>query len=280
MIVDAHHHFWRFSAAEFGWIDDRMAAIRRDFLPADLGPEMAAAGVDQVVSVQARQSLEETRWLLDLAARSPFIAGVVGWVPLAAPSVVTALAELAAHPKLVGVRHVLQDEPDPAYMLRDDFQAGIRALRAFDLSYDILIYARQLPQAIELVDRHPAQPFVVDHLAKPSMGKGTIQPWAGQMRELARRPHVTCKLSGLVTEIGRPAWTVADLRPYVDVVLDAFGPERVLFGSDWPVCLVACGSAGWMEIVSELVARLSPAERAAVLGGNAQRAYRLGVARA
>jgi L-fuconolactonase len=280
MIVDAHHHFWRYSAAELGWIDDHMAALQRDFLPADLEPELAAAGIDQVVSVQARQSLEETRWLLELADGSPFVAGVVGWVPLAAPSISAMLAELAAHPKLVGVRHVLQDEPDPGYMLRDDFQRGLRALRAFELSYDLLIYERQLPQAIELVDRHPQQPFVIDHLAKPAIKLGALEPWAGRLRELARRPHVTCKLSGLVTEIGRPGWSVADLRPYAEVVLDAFGPERVVFGSDWPVCLVACGYARWMEIVRELLAGLSPAERAAVLGGNARRAYRLGAARA
>ncbi len=275
MVVDAHHHFWRYSPAEYGWIDDRMAALRRDFLPADLQREMRAAGVDAVVSVQARQSVEETRWLLDLAAQNPFIAGVVGWVPLVSPSVAADLAQFAAHPKLVAVRHVLQDEPDPLFMLRADFQAGIRALRAFDLAYDILIYDRHLPQTIELVDRHLSQRFVIDHMAKPSIKERRTEPWARQMRELARRPDVCCKLSGLVTEIGRPNWTVADLRPYVDVVLDAFGPERVLFGSDWPVCLVACGYPRWMEIVQEIIAPLSPTERAAILGGNARRVYRL-----
>ena len=277
MVVDAHHHFWRYSLAEYGWIDDRMAAIRRDFLPADLQREMRAAGVDAVVSVQARQSVEETRWLLDLATQNPFIAGVVGWVPLVSPSVEALLAPFAAHPKLVAIRHVLQDEPDPRFMLRADFQAGIRSLRAFNLTYDILIYERLLPQTIELVDRHPEQPFVIDHIAKPLIKERTIEPWARGMRELGRRPHVCCKLSGMVTEIGRPHWSIADLRPYVDVVLDAFGPERVLFGSDWPVCLVACGYPRWMEIVQELIAPLSPTERAAILGENARRVYRLKV---
>jgi L-fuconolactonase len=276
MIIDSHHHFWRYSPAEYGWIDDGMAAIRRDFLPADLRREMAVAGVDAVVSVQARQSLEETRWLLALAAQNPFIAGVVGWVPLVSPSVATTLAELAAQSKLVAVRHVLQDEPDSQFMLRADFQAGIRALQAFDLTYDVLIYDRHLPQAIELVDRHPSQRFVVDHMAKPSIKQGAIEPWARWLRELARRPHVSCKLSGLVTELGRPDWTSAELRPYVDVVLDAFGPDRVLFGSDWPVCLVVCGYARWMATVKELIAHLSPTERAAILGENARRLYRLG----
>ena len=275
MVVDSHHHFWRYSLAEYGWIDDHMAAIRRDFLPAHLQQEMGAAGVDAVVSVQARQSVEATRWLLDLATQNPFIAGVVGWVPLASPTVAADLAQFVVHPRLVAIRHVLQDEPDPRFMLREDFQAGIRALRAYDLAYDILIYHRHLPQTIELVDRHPAQPFVVDHMAKPAIKQGTIEPWARGMRELARRPHVCCKLSGMVTEIGRPHWSLADLRPYFDVVLEAFGPERVLFGSDWPVCLVACGYARWMEIVQELIAPLSSGERAAILGDNARRVYRL-----
>jgi Predicted metal-dependent hydrolase of the TIM-barrel fold len=279
MVVDAHHHFWRYSPAEYGWIDDGMAALRRDFLPADLQREMGAAGVDAVVSVQARQSIEETRWLLALAAQKPFIAGVVGWVPLVSPTVAADLAQFASHPKLVAIRHVLQDEPDPLFMLRADFQAGIRALRAHNLTYDILIYHRHLPQTIELVDRHPSQAFVVDHMAKPAIEQGNVEPWARGMRELARRPHVCCKLSGMVTEIGRPHWTVADLRPYVDVVLEAFGADRVLFGSDWPVCLVACGYARWLEIVQELIAPLSPSERAAILGGNARRVYRLGEAR-
>ena len=279
LVIDAHHHFWRYSPAEYGWIDDGMAAIRRDFLPADLEREMGAAGVDAVVSVQARQSIEETRWLLALAAQNPFIAGVVGWVPLVSPSVVADLAQFASHRKLVAIRHVLQDEPDPLFMLRADFQAGIRALRAFNLTYDILIFDRHLPQAIELVDQHPNQPFVIDHMAKPSIKQRTIEPWARGMRELARRPHVCCKLSGMVTEIGRPHWTITDLRPYVDVVLEAFGPDRVLFGSDWPVCLVACGYARWLEIVQELIVPLSPSERAAILGGNARRVYRLGEAR-
>jgi hypothetical protein len=186
MIIDSHHHFWRYSPAEYGWIDDGMAAIRRDFLPADLRREMAVAGVDAVVSVQARQSLEETRWLLALAAQNPFIAGVVGWVPLVSPSVATTLAELAAQSKLVAVRHVLQDEPDSQFMLRADFQAGIRALQAFDLTYDVLIYDRHLPQAIELVDRHPSQraqgsiaPCLIEGLERSSPGRAGCASWRG-----------------------------------------------------------------------------------------------------
>jgi L-fuconolactonase len=276
MIVDSHHHFWRYNPIDYGWIDDGMAKIRRDFLPADLHQDMVAAGVDAVLSVQARQSVEETRWLLDLAAANGFITGVVGWVPLASPSLPATLEEFAAYPKLVGVRHVLQDEPDPAYMLREDFQAGIRALRDFNLSYDILVFERHLPQTIEFVDRHPAQPFVVDHMAKPRMKQREIEPWSRRMRELAKRPNVSCKISGLTTEVGRANWNIADLRPYVDVVLESFGPNRVLFGSDWPVCLVACDYPRWMATVQELIADLSPTERSAILGGNAHRVYRLG----
>jgi L-fuconolactonase len=258
MIVDSHHHFWRYNLADYGWIDDGMAKIRRDFLPGDLRREMTAAGVDAVVSVQARQSVEETHWLLDLAATNDFITGVVGWVPLVSPSVAATLEKFAANPKLVAIRHVLQDEPDADYMLRPDFQAGIRALRTFDLTYDILIFARQLPQIVKFVDSHPNQPFVVDHMAKPRMRQREVEPWSRDMRELAKRPHVCCKLSGLTTEVGRPNWTTADLRPYVDVALEAFGPDRVLFGSDWPVCLVACDYARWMTTVQELIANCRP----------------------
>jgi len=205
MVIDSHHHFWCYRPAEFGWIDDNMAAIRRDFLPADLAREMGAAGVGAVVSVQARQTVEETRWLLDLATQNPFVAGVVGWVPLVSPSVAAALAQFAAHPKLVAIRHVLQDEPDPLFMLREDFQAGIRALRDFNLTYDILIFHRHLPQTIELVDRHPAQPFVIDHMAKPSIKQRSIEPWRVTCANWGDGHTSVCKLSGLVTEIGRPA---------------------------------------------------------------------------
>lgn len=276
MVIDSHHHFWQYNLAEYGWIDDSMARIRCDFLPDDLHRETTAAGVDAVVSVQARQSVEETRWLLELAAANDFIAGVVGWVPLVSPSVAATLEALAAHRKLVAIRHVLQDEPDPAYMLRSDFQAGIRTLLSFNLTYDILIFERHLPTATQFVDRHPAQQFVIDHVAKPQMRHGEFEPWSSRIRELARRPHVCCKLSGMTTEIGRPDWTIADLRPYVDVVLEAFGPDRVLFGSDWPVCLVACDYAKWLGTVKELIADLSPDERSAILGENARRVYRLG----
>jgi L-fuconolactonase len=275
MIVDAHQHFWRYEAAEYDWIDDELAAIRRDFLPADLEREIIAASVDAVVSVQARQSLVETEWLLELAERNEFIAGVVGWVPLTSASVGETLGRLAANPRLRGVRHVLQGEADPDYAARPDFDAGIGALRELGLVYDILIYEHQLPMAIALVDRHPRQTFVVDHVAKPRIREGALSPWRESLRELARRRNVFCKLSGMVTEADPRSWTLATLAPYVDVVLTAFSPSRVMFGSDWPVCLAACSYSRWVATVRELCGALSPSERDAVLGGTALRAYGL-----
>ena len=275
MIVDSHQHFWRYDRHEFDWIGDDLVAIRRDFLPEDLGREIAAAGVDSVVSVQARQSLAETRWLLELAGTTAFVAGVVGWVPLVSPSIADTLAELAANPRLVGVRHVLQGEADPDYAARPDFNRGIAALRGLGLAYDILVYERQVPAAIALVDRHPGQVFVVDHLAKPRIRDGVVSPWREWLRELARRPNVFCKLSGMVTEADPRAWTRESLQPYADVALEAFGPSRLMFGSDWPVCLAACPYPRWLATVGELSAGLSATEREELMGKTARRAYGL-----
>jgi L-fuconolactonase len=275
VIVDSHQHFWRYDLREYDWIDDELAAIRQDFLPADLAREIQAAGVDAVVSVQARQTLEETRWLLDLAAQNDFVAGVVGWVPLVSPTVGDTLAALAENARLCGVRHVLQGEPDPDFPARKDFNAGIGGLRELGLAYDILIYEHQLPMATALVDRHPDQVFVVDHIAKPRIRDGVVSPWRERIRGLARRPNVYCKLSGMVTEADLRGWTRASLEPYAHAVLEAFGPERVMFGSDWPVCVAACGYSQWLATVRELCGGMSAGERERVLGGTARAAYRL-----
>jgi L-fuconolactonase len=275
VIVDSHQHFWRYDPVEYDWIGDELAPIRRDFLPSDLGGEIDSAGVGAVVSVQARQTLDETLWLLELASAHDFVAGVVGWVPLVSETVGDILETLARDPKLRGVRHVLQGEADPAFALREDFNRGIALLRGLGLAYDVLVYEHQLEVAMALVDRHPDQVFVVDHAAKPRIRAGVLSPWRERMRELGRRPNVFCKLSGLVTEAHPRAWTRDDLEPYADVVLSAFGPSRVMFGSDWPVCLAACSYARWLATVRELCAALSPAERESVLGGSARRAYRL-----
>jgi L-fuconolactonase len=275
LIVDSHQHFWRYDAKEYDWIGDEAAAIRRDFLPADLARETGPAGVDAVVSVQARQTLGETRWLLELTGANAFIAGVVGWVPLVSPTVGDTLAELAANPRLCGVRHVLQGEANPDFAARPDFNRGIAALKELGLAYDILVYERQLPMATALVDRHPDQVFVVDHVAKPRIRDGIVSPWRERIRELARRPNVFCKLSGMVTEADPRAWTRATLEPYAEAVLEAFGPARVMFGSDWPVCLAGCGYSEWLATVRELCAGLSATERESVLGGTARLAYGL-----
>ncbi len=231
-----------------------------------------------MVSVQARQSLVETGWLLDLAQRHVFVRGVVGWAPLIDAEIEAHLDRLAAHPaaaKLRAFRHVLQGEPDDGYMLRADFDRGLRALGRRGYAYDILILERQLPNAVVLADRHPDQSFVLDHIAKPRIGAGEREPWAKNIRELARRPNVVCKLSGMVTETDVDRWTPEQLQPYFDVVLAAFGPGRLLFGSDWPVCLAGVGYARWKQTVENWIAPLSADERAGILGGNAKRVYRL-----
>jgi L-fuconolactonase len=275
MKIDSHHHFWKYSAEEYPWIGDSMAALRRDFLPEHLKAEIAAAGIDGVVSVQARQSVRETEWLLSLADVNPFIKAVVGWVPLARPDVRDTLAALAANPKFRAVRHVVQDEPDDRFILGGDFNRGVSALRDFGLVYDILIFERQLASSIEFVDRHPKQIFVLDHIAKPRIGDSAIEPWRANIRELARRPNVYCKVSGMVTEADWKTWSAEQLRPYFDVVLQAFGPKRLMFGTDWPVCLAASGYSRWVEVVRKFSAGLSADEQEWLFGKTAVQAYGL-----
>lgn len=275
MIVDSHHHFWRYDPVEYEWISDSMRALRRDFLPADLRREVAAAGVDGVVSVQARQTLSETHALLAHARENDFIRGVVGWVPLVDPAVRGTLEELAQDPYLRACRHVLQDESDDEYMLRPDFNEGVRAVTEAGLVYDILIFERHLPQTLEFVDRHPNQVFVLDHIGKPRIRDGSFGAWHAAIRDLARRANLYCKVSGMVTEADWELWSEAELAPYMDAVLDVFGPRRLMYGSDWPVCLAGVGYARWFELVAGFAARLSADERDRVLGGTAIEAYRL-----
>ena len=275
MRIDAHQHFWRYNAAEFDWIDDSMSALRRDFLPGDLKHELEGAGFHGSVVVQARQSLEETRWLLELAASSPQILGVVGWVDLRSLDLRAQLQEFAGNPKLVGIRHVVQAEPDDRFMLRSDFLRGIAVLEEFDLAYDILIYPKHLPVAAEFVQHFPRQRFVLDHLAKPFIKAGTIQPWNSEMRELARFSSVFCKLSGMVTEADWQNWKPEHMKPYLDIALDCFGPDRLMVGSDWPVCRVAASYSRTMNIVLDYFAKQASDIQDAVLGGNAQRFWKL-----
>jgi L-fucono-1,5-lactonase len=275
MKIDSHHHFWKYDPAEYGWINDSMRIIRRDFLPTDLQAELRKVGIDGAISVQARQTLDETRWLLDLAEQNEFINGVVGWVPLSGPDVCKHLDELSTRPLLKGIRHVVQDEPDDRFVHRDDFNAGVRALANYGLVYDILIYEWHLPHAIEFVDRHPNQVFVLDHLAKPRAKEHAVDPWRTNILRIAERENVFCKLSGLVTEADWNAWTEGQLSVYLETVIEAFGPRRVMFGSDWPVCLLASSYARWYDVVRGFCTELSPSEQARVFGETAIEAYNL-----
>jgi len=274
--IDAHQHFWRYSAEEYGWIDAAMSVIRRDFLPADFATILAAEKLDGSVAVQARQSVAETDWLLALASANSSIKAVVGWLPLAelGQGATALLEQYRAHPRFKGVRHVLQAEPD-AYFEHGGFNAALREVAACDLTYDLLIFARQLPAALAWVDRHPALRLVVDHIAKPVVEGAPPAAWRAQITELARRPNVFCKFSGVVTEVPGWSWTPQLLRPYFEVVLQAFGPERLMFGSDWPVCLVAAEYTRWLAFVKDSLAPLTPAEQSAIMGGTATKFYKL-----
>jgi L-fuconolactonase len=271
--VDAHQHFWRYSPQTHGWIDERMGVLKRDFLPEDLQPLLRAEGFGRSVAVQAAQSLEETRFLLDLADRHDFIGAVVGWVDLRSPEVEAQLQSFASHARFKGVRHVAQDEPDDLFLVREDVMNGIAALESFGLTYDLLVYPRQLPAAVDLVRRFPRQRFVLDHLGKPEIAKGVVSPWRERVRELARLPNVCCKVSGMVTEASWTGWRADDLRPYLDVVFEAFRPERLMIGSDWPVCTLAGDYGRVMATVRDYMASLTQPEQGAILGGTAARFY-------
>lgn len=274
MRIDAHHHLWRYRADEYAWMDDRMQVLRRDFVPEDLEAELARSRLDGAVAVQARQSVEETHWLLELAHRYTFIKGVVGWVSLVSNEVDKEL-ELVFDEKLKGVRHIVQDEADDDFILRDDFNRGISRLKHYGLVYDILIFHHHLPQTIQFVDRHPGQRFVLDHIAKPPIREGVLDPWREELQRLAKRENVFCKLSGMVTEADWTNWREEALKPYFEVVLEAFGPKRLMFGSDWPVCLLAGDYQSWFKAACSLIAPLSPDEQLQILGKTASQVYTL-----
>jgi len=277
MYIDAHQHFWRYRAEEYRWIDGSMAVLRRDFLPDDSVHEMAAQGFDACVAVQAQHTLDETSWLLALADTHPSIAGVVGWVDLQAGAdrVRAQLESFARHQKFVGVRHIAQSEPDDRFLVRPHVLEGLAVLGEFDLPFDLLVYRRHLAVAAECVARFPQHRFVLDHLAKPDIRGGEIDAWARDLRALAAHPNVWGKVSGLITEAACQAWTPDQIRPYLDVAFDAFGWQRLMIGSDWPVCLVAGTYGRTMNLVCEYVAARPAHEQAAILGGNARRFWRL-----
>src|SRR6202171_6057664 len=275
MRIDAHQHFWVYDPHEYDGTGDSMASLRRDFLPDELKSELERSGFQGCVAVQARQTLEETRWLLKLAAASPFILGVVGWVDLQSPQVRSQLQTVAENPKLVGIRHVVQGEPDDRFLLRPEFLRGVAALEEFDLAYDILIYTRHLPVAAEFVERFPRQRFVLDHLAKPPVKSRSLHPWSEGVRKLAAFPNVSCKLSGLGTEAGWQHWKPADIAPSLDMSFEVFGPQRLMIGSDWPVCTVAASYGCAMGVVKDYLGRYSVQVQDSVLGENAQRFWKL-----
>jgi L-fuconolactonase len=277
LTIDAHQHFWQLSQPfNYRWLDAAaLAAIRRDFLPEDLEPHLRAVGIDRTVVVQTQHDIRENHWALDLADKTPFIAGVVGWVDLASAECKRQLLEVIEHPKFVGVRHVTQDEPDDDFIVRDDVLRGLRVLESRGVPFDLLFHPRHLRHAAALAARLPDLPMVIDHLAKPHIREHRINDWLPDFQAAARHPNVYCKLSGMVTEADWVRWTVDDLKPYVHAALDAFGPDRLMFGSDWPVCTVAATYFEVHEALDQALGPLSDPERAKIFGATAARFYGL-----
>lgn len=275
-MIDAHHHLWVFDEADFSWITHEMGSLRRDFTPVELQRELIGAGVTGAISVQARTSLEETEFLLEAAASTDFIRGVVGWIDLTSPAVGADLERFAEHAKFKGVREICQGAPDEQFFTNGSFNEGIRQLTNRRLTYDLLIYAHQLPGAAAFVDQHPHQQFVLDHCGKPEIrGSQPSTAWRQQLTELARRPHVACKLSGLATEVLDRTLEVnlKLMRPYFETALEAFGPDRLMLGSDWPVLNLRTSYATWMGIIRDWLAEYPSEVEAAVTNETAIKIY-------
>ncbi|AWB67841.1 amidohydrolase [Saccharobesus litoralis] len=276
MRIDSHQHFWQYSKAEYGWISEELSILQRDFLPEDLAQELASNQLDACIAVQARQTQQETNWLLSLADEYPQIKGVVGWIDLRSAQLPQLLAQYKNSRKLVGFRHVLQDEVDPNFMLADDFIQGIKTLAESGYSYDILIFAHQLPQTLKLVESLPEMRLVVDHIAKPKIATGEdFSAWQANIEQLAQHQHIYCKVSGMVTEADFNNWQTEDFIPYLKVIFNAFGADRVMFGSDWPVCLLGGSYQQIKNIVDEFVKKEYPEDYDKVFGLNAARFYQV-----
>lgn len=273
--IDSHVHFWRIDHYASGWMQGPFAPLKRNFLPRDLAPLMRERGIERAVFVQAQHVEADNQWVLDLAREHPWIAGVVGWIDLRAPDVAERVAHWSAQPKFCGVRHIVQDEPDDDWILRDDVSRGLRALEEHDVAYDLLFFVKHLRHAATVAKRFPRLRLVIDHCSKPRIAAGSVDDWLPALREAARMPNVFIKLSGLVTEADWHKWTVDDLRRYVDHALQCFGPARAMLGSDWPVCTLAGSYARVIEALDATLGRLSPSEKAAVQGETAARFYRL-----
>jgi L-fuconolactonase len=272
--IDTHQHFWIYRPQDYGWIGPGMEGLRRDYLPTDLAPLLASEGIDGTVAVQARQTVEESRWLLELANQNDFIKGVVGWVDLRSPRVGEQLERFVSHPKFRGVRHIVHDEPDDQFMMQDDFRRGIGRLKAYGLTYDLLLFPRHLPVAKRLVEEFPDQPFVLDHISKPPIKEHKIEPWLTDLRSLAASENVFCKVSGMVTEADWAEWKASDFEPYLDAVFECFGTKRIMIGSDWPVSTLAASYSSVVQLSTAYIQRLSVAEQADVWCNNAQSFYR------
>lgn len=273
--IDSHQHFWQYNPAEHTWMTGAMDVLKKDFLPMDLAPLLNQISFDGCIAVQARQSIDETNWLLKLAAENNFIKGVVGWVDLRSSDIHEVLSGYSNQKKLVGVRHVVHDEPDDNFMLQTAFQNGIAALKEFNLTYDLLLFPKHLPVALQLVKKFPEQSFVVDHIAKPFINKKEIAPWRDDLKELAKHPNVYCKLSGMVTEAKWNDWKEADFKQYMDIVTESFGTNRIMIGSDWPVCTLSGNYSATMNIVIDYSMQFSNETRDAILGENCLHFYKI-----
>lgn len=275
--IDAHQHLWRYLPPGPAWMADGMEILRRDFLLDDLRAVTTDASVMGTIVVETERTIEGTVWLSQIAASDDLICGVVGWAPLTDPAIESHLERVASLAKMKAIRHPIHDEPDDQFVLRDDFNHGVAALKQLNLGYDILIFEKHLPQTIQFVDRHPDQVFILDHIGKPRIRDRAFSPWKENIRELARRPNVYCKISGLVTEADWNTWSDAYLYPYVEIVLEAFTPKRTMFGSDWPVVTLASSYRRWIDTVRSAIAQLSTTERERILSGTAIEAYCLEV---
>ncbi|MBU2998019.1 amidohydrolase family protein [Cellulophaga baltica] len=275
MTIDSHQHFWKYTQETHGWIDDNMAVIRRDFLPRDLKPILQENNIDGCVAIQADQTLEETNFLLQLANENDFIKAVVGWVDLREQNIASTLEGLKQNKKLKGFRHIVQGESDPNFLLRSEFLNGISHLEKNDFTYDILVFPHQLGATLEFVKKFPNQKFVIDHIAKPYIKDSFFDGWALLMKEIAKQENVFCKLSGIATEADIKLWTPQQLEPYMQLVLDSFGSNRVMYGSDWPVCLVAGDYSEIKNIATDFIKNLSNTEQENIMGNNAAKFYNL-----
>jgi len=275
MTIDSHQHFWNYEPVKHSWINDDMSVIRRDFLPADLRKVYAEHGIDGCVAVQADQTIAETDFLLKLAEENDFIKGVVGWADLRGENIDTVLEAYYPNKNLKGWRHVVQDEPDHNFLMRPDFLRGISYLEKYDYAYDILIFPHQLGAALEFVKQFPHQKFVIDHIAKPYIKDRFYDGWAILMTEIAKQENVFCKVSGMITEADYNSWKPQQINHYMDLVLDSFGTKRVMYGSDWPVCLVAGNYAQVKSLVTDFISTLTNEEQAAIMGNNAVEFYNL-----